>query len=74
MSNVVTSEPAAPTRAGRLTAGVAALFCLIHLLNLSGRLIEIPDFLPIVGNLDEAAAPVVLMRCLGRLGWSGRAR
>lgn len=30
--------------------------------------LEIPDCLPIVGNLDEVAVTVVLMRCLQRLG------
>ena len=36
--------------------------------------LEIPDYLPIIGNLDEVAATVVLLRCLGRMGWSGVAR
>ena len=33
-----------------------------------GRL-EVPDCLPIVGNLDEVAATVVLLACLRRLGF-----
>ena len=32
-------------------------------------LIGIPDCLPIVGNLDEVAATVLLMRSLRRLGF-----
>ena len=71
MNNVVTSELAAPTRAGRLKAGIVALLCVIYLLNLSGGWIEIPDCLPIVGNLDEVAATAILLRCLNSLGWLG---
>lgn len=52
----------------RTRALVVALLCVLYLLNLSGGLIEIPDCLPIIGNLDEVAATVVLMRCLERLG------
>ena len=73
MNNVVRIEPAPVSHSGRLKALLLALLCVIFLLNLSGGWIEIPDCLPIIGNLDEVAATVVLLRCLGRLGWSGAA-
>ena len=46
---------------------------MVYLLNLTGGWVEIPDCLAIIGNLDEVAATVVLLRCLGRRGWSGLA-
>ena len=52
---------------------MGALLCVLFLLNPSGGWLEIPDCLPIIGNLDEVAATVVLLRCLGRMGWSGLA-
>jgi len=45
-----------------------ALLCIVDLLNLTGGWIEIADSLPVVGNVDEVAAAVLLMRCLDRLG------
>ena len=74
MSNVVTRKPASMLHTGGPKAGVVALLCVLYLLNLSGGWIEIPDCLPIVGNLDEVAATVALMRCLERLGGQGAAR
>ena len=56
--------------AGRFRALLVALLCVVFLLYLSGGWLEIPDCLPIIGNLDEVAVTVVLMRCLGRLGFS----
>ena len=73
MNNVVRIEPAPVTRAGRLKALIVALLCVVYLLNLTGGWLEIPDCLPIVGNLDEVAATVILLRCLGRLGVTGLA-
>jgi len=68
MDNAVRSAPLPVTGIQRLKLIGGALFCVVYLLNLSGGWIEIPDCLPIVGNLDEVAATVVLMRCLARLG------
>ena len=70
MDNVVTIESAPVSRAGRLKALLVALLCVVFLLNLSGGWIEVPDCLPVVGNLDEVAATAVLMRCLERMGRS----
>ncbi len=45
------------------------LFCLIYLLNPGAGIFElIPDNLPIVGNLDEAAALTILLMCLKYFG------
>jgi len=45
------------------------LFCLIYLFNPGAGIFElIPDNLPIIGNLDEAAAVTILLMCLQSLG------
>lgn len=45
------------------------LFCLIYILNPGAGFFElIPDNLPIIGNLDEAAAVAVLLMCLKYFG------
>lgn len=70
MDNLVRIEPEAPSGGQRVRLTLVALLSALYLLNLTGGLIEIPDFLPVVGNLDEVAATVVLARCLERLGVS----
>jgi hypothetical protein len=69
MDNVTRAEPEPVGGAQRVRLIVVALLCVLYLLNLTGGWIEIPDCLPIVGNLDEVAATVVLMRCLGKMGF-----
>jgi len=45
------------------------LFCLIYLLNPGAGIFElIPDNIPIIGNLDEAAALTILLLCLKYFG------
>ena len=45
------------------------LFCLIYLLNPGAGIFElIPDNLPFIGNLDEAAALTTLLLCLKYFG------
>lgn len=45
------------------------LFCAIYLLNPTAGIFEIiPDNLPIIGNLDEAAAVAGLLMCLRYFG------
>ena len=45
------------------------LFCLIYLLNPGAGIFEIiPDNLPLIGNLDEAAAVATLLMCLKYFG------
>jgi hypothetical protein len=50
------------------------VFCLglistMYLLNIGAGFLElIPDNIPLVGNLDEAAAAALLIMCLGYFG------
>jgi hypothetical protein len=71
MDSVVRAEVVPVTGSQRAKALLGALLCVIFLLNLSGGWIEIPDCLPVVGNLDEVVASAVLFACLRRLGWTG---
>lgn len=41
---------------------------LLWLLNLTAGIIEIPDNLPIIGNIDEAVMTGILLACLRLLG------
>lgn len=64
------------TATGTLGALLGVAVSVLWLLNLSGGFIELPDNLPIVGNLDEVFFSGVLFACLGKLGISlpGRGR
>lgn len=53
---------------GILCALLAIAVSLLWLLNLSAGLIEIPDNLPFVGNIDEAFAAWTIIACLRYLG------
>ncbi len=47
------------------------LFSFIYLLNPTAGFIElIPDNIPIIGNLDEAAAVALLLMCLRYFGYN----
>ncbi len=57
---------------GCLGQGMAVLGILVSafwLLNFTFGVVELPDNLPFVGNLDEAAAAAVLFSCLRYLGF-----
>jgi len=51
-----------------------AVFCLgllsvLYLLNIGAGVFElIPDNIPVIGNLDEAAAVLLLLNCLAYFG------
>ncbi|MDA3903336.1 MAG: DUF1232 domain-containing protein [Desulfuromusa sp.] len=46
------------------------LFSLIYLLNPTAGFFElIPDNIPLIGNLDEAAAVTLLLMCLRDFGY-----
>jgi len=48
---------------------LAGLFALLYLLNFGGGIIEfIPDNVPIIGNLDEVTATILLLNCLAYFG------
>lgn len=54
-------------KAGVLLVGLLAL---IYLLNPTAGVFElIPDNIPLVGNLDEAAAMMLLLMCLRHFGY-----
>lgn len=46
------------------------VFSLIYLLNPTAGVFElIPDNIPLIGNLDEAAAVTILLMCLRNFGF-----
>jgi len=67
MNNLIRAEPQPIPGAQRARLAVVAVLCVLYLPNLSGGWIEIPDCLPVVGNLDEVAATALLMRSLGSM-------
>ena len=54
---------------GTLLAGLGVIVCVVFLLNLTLGIVEIPDNLPVVGNLDEAFFTGLLIACLRYLGF-----
>jgi hypothetical protein len=52
-----------------LLVGLLGLVALAYLLNPTAGIFEcLPDNIPILGNLDEAAATTILLGCLGYFG------
>jgi len=52
-----------------IIVGALGIFSVIYLLNPTGGFIEfIPDNIPIIGNLDEAAITALLISCLAYFG------
>jgi len=50
----------------KILAILGALISVLYIVNPTAGIIElIPDNLPFIGNLDEAAATVLLLKCLG---------
>lgn len=48
---------------------ILTLLCTLYLLNPGAGIFElIPDHLPLIGNLDEAAVTALLLACLRSLG------
>ncbi len=46
---------------------ILIILCIAYLLNLTGGIIEIPDNLPIVGNLDEAGVTALMIKLINDL-------
>ena len=50
---------------------IAGLVAVVYLLNPDAGLIElIPDNIPLIGNLDEVAATILLFRVVRYFGWN----
>ena len=57
------------SRLGFLFNGLIGVICLIYLMNPSIGVVEpLPDALPIVGNLDEGMATLILLTTLRNVG------
>ncbi|TLD69689.1 DUF1232 domain-containing protein [Phragmitibacter flavus] len=53
----------------KVFAALGAVFCAVYLLNPGAGFIElIPDNVPLIGNIDEAAVTGLLIYCLSILG------
>lgn len=61
---------ASPAKAAKnILVFLTGLLALVYLANPSAGLFELlPDNLPIIGNLDEAAATLLLLNCLAYFG------
>lgn len=73
-----TPVPSPPASGGqRLAAMAGVAVSVIYLLNLSAGFVELPDNLPIIGNLDEVFFSGLLFASLAKLGihlpWTPRA-
>jgi len=53
---------------GKALAAIGVLIAAVYLLNFTAGVFELPDNLPIVGNLDEVVMSGVLLACLRYLG------
>lgn len=65
---LVIVEEKGPGCFGQGIAMVGVLLSAFWLMNFTFGVVEIPDNLPFVGNLDEAAAAAMLFSCLRYLG------
>lgn len=62
--------PGGRNRMRNIWMGIAGLVAVIYLLNPDAGLLElIPDNIPLIGNLDEVAATLLLLRVLAYFGW-----
>lgn len=55
---------------GEIVAVCLALLSVMWLMNLTFGLIELPDNIPLVGNLDEAFFSWLFITCMGYLGFN----
>lgn len=68
MTEMVSLEKPRRGCLGTVAAILGAVASVVFILNLTAGIIEIPDNLPFIGNLDEAAAAALLLACLRYLG------
>lgn len=66
---VVVVEEQGPGCFGQGIAALGVLASVLWILNLTAGIFEVPDIVPIFGNLDEAAAAAILFSCLRYLGF-----
>ena len=70
-----TSAEAPPKRelVKSILVAVVGVVCAVYLLNPGAGLVDIiPDFIPGVGNLDEATATALLLSSIAYFGWDFR--
>ena len=66
---VTPKDPEEPRPIGKIFAALLGAFLSgLYLLNLSMGILEVPDNLPLVGNLDEVAVSAFFFGCLSYLG------
>ena len=53
---------------GAFVALLGVSLSLLFLANLTFGIVEIPDNIPLIGNIDEVFATAVLIACLSRFG------
>jgi len=53
---------------GAVAALFGAIASILFLANLTFGIVEVPDNLPLVGNIDEVVVSGFLFACLSRLG------
>lgn len=53
-----------------IAVAIAGIVCIIYLLNPDAGILElIPDNIPLIGNLDEVAATILLLKVLKYFRW-----
>ena len=52
----------------KIAVGIVALISFVYLLNFTMGIFELPDNLPIIGNMDEAAATAFFISALRYFG------
>ena len=66
---VTPKDPKEPRPLRKIFAALLGAFLSgLYLLNLSMGILEIPDNLPLVGNLDEVAVSAFFFGCMSYLG------
>ncbi len=64
-----TDDKGKRTVVGSIIAGLFGALGIVYLINPTAGFLElIPDNLPVVGNLDEAAAVLLVISCLAYFG------
>ncbi len=63
-----TEQAASKGQSGKMVPVAGVIFSVLYLLNLSAGIVEIPDNLPLIGNLDEVFFSGMLFASLAALG------